>query len=159
MPKLLQSHEAHVQDRVPERGKKTRPAPPGKALILHIPTLEWAEESSRKLLELTANALRNEGRLAEAAVADFLLVKVQGMFLREYETQRKGLGRRTKRDKEKIENEMRMTKLRAQKLMQDLALIDRTQAKIDEKTRAKRTTSHWTIEGGDFEFVDPGEKP
>lgn len=113
--------------------------------MLHLLTLEWVAEQTRRLLERLSMDLRREGREPEAITSDFILRKVHGLLLREHETQRKRLNRATKRDREKLENELRLTKRRAGELEADLARIQAAQEAIDEAQRVIKPRGLTTI--------------
>lgn len=134
MPRLKKTERAFrkpydpVVDRIPDRGKKRAFG----AYHLHLPTIEWAAEQVRKLCEGTERLLREEGREDAANTTDFLARKIHGICLREHEAQRKALNRATKRDRERIEIEMKHTKRRAAELN---ALLDEIAAKEAELAR------------------------
>lgn len=149
----LSGHEDRVVDRVPDRGKRRQHREVG---LLHLDTIEWAEGSMRKLLTELEAELTREGRVEAAATTAFILKKIQGLYLREYETQRKRLNRATRRDREKLDRELVMLKQRARQTQDLLDSIEYAHKKIDELRRKASNASRglrYHIEESVIEFT------
>lgn len=95
----------------------------------------------RGLLTQLGLDLTTEGRLEAAATVDFVLKKIQGLYLREYEAQRKRLNRATKRDREQLDRELVMLRQRARETQALLDQIEYAHKKIDELRRKASNAS------------------
>lgn len=125
----IQNHNSTIQDRAPEERKKRRR--PRSVGLLHLRTIEWAEEVSRAILTVLHTNLVREGRADAAGAVDFALKKIQSAYLREYNTQRVALKRANQRQKDRLDRELHMTKRRAQETEDALDRIEAAQKKID----------------------------
>lgn len=125
----LTSHTGVIQDRAPEERKRGRK--PHSVGLLHLHTIEWAEEVSRSILTVLHTNLVREGRADAAGAIDFALKKIQSAYLREHNTQRIALKRANQRQKDRLDRELHLNKMRAREMEDALDRIEAAQKKID----------------------------